>query len=155
MTKSETTGNSAPAAQADFPFLHTLRVRYAEVDAQAIVYNAHYLTYADIAITELLRTLNFDYSLAATQRAAQDFHTVKVVLEYQHPAHYDEEVTIGVRVGRIGRSSITWRLAFFRQPDVRLLATAEVVWVYTDQQQQRSTPLPPGLVAELEMLVKR
>ena len=41
----------------DFCFTHTFRVRYAEVDAQGIVFNAHYLTYFDCAITEYYRKL--------------------------------------------------------------------------------------------------
>ena len=42
-------------ARQDFSFFHTLRVRWAEVDMQAIVFNGHYLTYFDVAFTEYWR----------------------------------------------------------------------------------------------------
>ena len=138
------------ATISTYPFFHLLRVRYAEVDAQAVVYNAHYVTYFDIAITEFLRSLAFDYSVAAAQANGNDFHTVRVVVDYRQPAHYDDELRIGVRVQRIGRSSLTWALAIFRQEEDAVLAEGEVVWVYTDQQAHRATPLPPTLIALLE-----
>ena len=39
----------------DVPLANKLRVRYGECDPQGVVFNAHYLAYFDIAITELLR----------------------------------------------------------------------------------------------------
>lgn len=48
--------SSTPDA-SQFTFFHTLRVRWAEVDPQSIVFNGHYLTYADVAITEYFRAL--------------------------------------------------------------------------------------------------
>lgn len=41
----------------EFWFHFPFRVRYSEVDAQAVVFNAHYLTYFDTAITEYFRAL--------------------------------------------------------------------------------------------------
>ena len=42
-------------ARADFRFSHSLRVRWAEVDKQDIVFNGHYLTYFDVGVTEYYR----------------------------------------------------------------------------------------------------
>ena len=39
---------------SQFSFFHALRVRWAEVDPQSIVFNGHYLTYADVAITDFM-----------------------------------------------------------------------------------------------------
>ena len=44
-----------------FNFYYSFRVRYSEVDAQGIVFNAHYLTYFDTAMTEYLRHIKYDY----------------------------------------------------------------------------------------------
>ena len=38
--------------RAGFSFFHPFRVRYSEIDAQGVVFNAHYLTYYDTAINE-------------------------------------------------------------------------------------------------------
>ena len=48
-------------ARSDFNFAWPFRVRYSEVDGQKIVFNAHYLTYFDTAITEYFRALPYDY----------------------------------------------------------------------------------------------
>src|SRR5262249_11086983 len=38
-------------------FRHRIRVRYSEIDGQAVVFNSRYLEYADVAITEYYRSL--------------------------------------------------------------------------------------------------
>ena len=45
----------------EFNYFYSFRVRYSEIDAQGIVFNAHYLTYFDSAMTEYLRNLGYDY----------------------------------------------------------------------------------------------
>ena len=44
--------------RSQFSFYYTFRIRYSEVDAQGIVFNAHYLTFFDTAMTEYLRNIN-------------------------------------------------------------------------------------------------
>ena len=46
----------------DFRCRHRLTVRWAEVDAQKIVFNAHYLMYADVAITDYWRQMALPYT---------------------------------------------------------------------------------------------
>lgn len=48
----------------DFRCTARLRVRWAEVDIQKIVFNAHYLTYADVGMTEYWRALAMPYEAA-------------------------------------------------------------------------------------------
>ena len=47
--------------KSDFKFHHDVRVRFGETDAQGIVFNAHYLTYFDVAWTEYFRMLGLVY----------------------------------------------------------------------------------------------
>src|SRR5512139_91900 len=93
-------------------FFHELRVRYAEVDSQGIVFNAHYLTYFDTALTEFLRAIGHDYG-ALVSAEGLDFHLVKSTVEYLAPIRNDALIEIGVAVGRIGNTSLTWRLGIF------------------------------------------
>lgn len=127
-----------------FPF----RVRYSEVDAQAVVFNAHYLTYFDTAITEYFRALGYDY-LGEVARSGIDFHTVKSVVEYKAPIRFDEDIDVCVRVARIGRSSITLALAIFAKGSEDLHATGEIIWVATDQKTHR----PVAVTEELRALI--
>jgi acyl-CoA thioester hydrolase len=130
----------------EFWFHHPFRVRYSEVDAQAVVFNAHYLTYFDTSITEYFRALGYDY-LGEVTRTGNDFHIVRSVVEYKAPIRFDEEIDVCVRVANIGRSSITLALAIFAKGGEDLRATGEVVWVCIDRKTHRSVAVPESLRA--------
>ena len=70
--------------KTDYKFIYTFRVRYAEVDAQGIVFNAHYLTYFDCLITEYYRKLKYNYA-SEVKKHQKDFHVIKTTLEYKKP----------------------------------------------------------------------
>jgi acyl-CoA thioester hydrolase len=131
----------APSRDA-FRFFHPLRVRWAEVDPQSIVFNGHYLTYADVAITEYFRALGIAYP-ADLSRDGGDFFAIKTVLEYLAPARFDDLLEIGVRVGRLGRSSLSFNLGIWRGGDA--LTAGEVVYVHADSASRSSRPLPQWL----------
>jgi acyl-CoA thioester hydrolase len=133
--------------RADFRHFCPLRVRYGETDAQGVVFNANYLLYYDVAITEYLRALGWDYK--AHIGTGIDFHTVRTVVEYKAPIRFDDEIEVGVRPGRVGNSSLTWSLEIHPRGEDRPLATGEVVWVNTDQASHRPTPVPPDLRAAI------
>jgi acyl-CoA thioester hydrolase len=132
--------------RAAFTFFHPLRVRWAEVDPQGIVFNGHYLTYADVAITEYFRALGIAYP-ADLQRDGSDFFAVKTLLEYLAPARFDDELSIGIRVGRLGRSSLTFRMAIWRAEQA--LTSGEVVYVHADSHNRISRPLPMWLLEKV------
>ena len=125
-----------------FRFLHTLRVRWAEVDRQDIVFNGHYLTYFDVAITEYWRAIGVPYP-AITQRWGSDLFVVKASVEYHAPAHYDDVLDVGVRVARIGTSSMTFVVGIFRG-DEHLIG-GEVIYVNADPRSRKPSRVPDGL----------
>jgi acyl-CoA thioester hydrolase len=132
---------STPSRE-DFRFTHTLRVRWSEVDPQNIVFNGNYLTYADIAITEYFRALGLKYP-SDLSRDGGDFFVKKSVLEYHSPACFDDQLNIGMRVARFGRSSMSFAMGIWR--DEELLTGGEVVYVHADSHTRRSRPLPNWL----------
>ena len=133
-------------AKSDFSFHFPFRVRYSEVDGQMVVFNAHYLTYFDTALTEFFRWLPFDY-MSHVQETGNDFHTVKTLVEYKAPIRFDDEIEVYVKVGRLGRSSISFDLEIHLKSEDSILASGEVVWVYTDQTTHKSTALPEELTS--------
>ena len=133
----------------DFTFFHPFRIRYSEIDAQGVVFNAHYLTFFDTAVTEFMRQLDYDYSLTAVQETGQDFHTVRTIVDYHAPIFFDEQIEVGVKAGRIGNSSLTWALAIFGPDEAAPRATGEIVWVSVNLQAHKSIPLPEKLVTQL------
>ncbi len=123
-----------------FSFFHPFRIRYSEIDGQGVVFNAHYLTFYDTAITEYFRSLGYD-QYADTKKTGMDFHVVKSVVEYKSPIRFDAEIEVGTRISRIGSSSMTFELAIFLKDSEELMATGEIVWVNTDQSTHRPAPI--------------
>ena len=138
-------------ARSDFAFAWPFRVRYAEVDGQKIVFNAHYLTYFDTAITEYFRALPYDY-MGQVKRTGEDFHTVRTLVEYKQPITFDEDIEVCVRTARLGRSSLTFLLEIHPQGGDDLRATGEVVWVNTDQTTHKSAAVAEELVDKIVAL---
>ena len=135
-------------AKSEFKFSFPFRVRYAETDAQGIVFFAHYLTYFDTAINEYLRYLPYNY-IEHVKQTGTDFHVVKVTVEFFAPSHFDDEIEVYVRTGRIGRTSLTFFIEIFPKNGETTLVKGEVVWVNTDQKTYKSVPLPEALVVKL------
>ena len=129
-----------------FWFFFPLRVRYAEVDQQSIVFNAHYLTYFDVGITEYMRAIGYDYP-SQPKRTGTDFHVIKSLVEYKAPIRFDEEIEMAVRTARLGRTSLTFELAIFGKGKEELLASGEIVYVNAEQATHKAAPIPSALEA--------
>jgi len=126
--------------RADFTFVHTLRVRWAEADMQGVVFNGHYLTYFDVGITEYFRAL-FDGDLARLRDTFERVYVVKATVEYHAPARFDDVLDVCVRIARFGRSSL--RVLFEIHRGSEHLISGESVYVYADA--GRSAPIPEPL----------
>ena len=110
----------------DFTFSYRLRVRWAEVDRQDIVFNGHYLTYFDVGMTEYMRAIGVPYPDGLLAQDC-DLFVVKATIEFKAPARYDDELDCWVRVGRIGRSSMQFLFALQRGDE--LLVSGENIYV--------------------------
>ena len=126
----------------DFRFFHRLRVRWAEVDMQKIVFNAHYLMYVDSAVGDYWRALALPYE-EAMQLLGGDLYVKKATVEFNASARMDDRLDIGVKCARIGNSSMAFSAAIFRGDE--LLITCELIYVFADPASQTSRPVPPLL----------
>jgi len=128
--------------RTDFRFLDRLRVRWAEIDAQKIVFNGHYLMYFDTAIAGYWRALAMPYA-QTMEYLSGDLFVRKATLEYEGSARYDDVLDIGIRCTRIGTSSILFSGVAFRQDQA--LVSCELVYVFADPHAQTSKPVPQQL----------
>lgn len=128
----------------DFSCTHALRVRWAEVDMQKIVFNGHYLTYIDTAIADYWRVIGLPYPDGYVERYASDMFLRKATVEYLGSARYDDELEVLCRVAKLGRSSMTFRFEIWRGA-ADLLITAELVYVNADPRSKQAVPLPDDL----------
>ncbi|MDI6812183.1 MAG: thioesterase family protein [Desulfitobacteriaceae bacterium] len=124
-----------------FHFICPLRVRYSEIDGQGIVFNAHYLTYMDVAITEYLRNLGFDYKALAAS-GTMDMALVKTTLEYKASAFFDDLLAIGVRISALGRSSYTVDFEIFRDSSDEVILKAQTIYVNYNAAARAAEPIP-------------
>lgn len=130
----------------EFRFFHKLRVRWAEVDMQKIVFNAHYLMYFDTAVADYWRALAMPYE-EAMHLLQGDLYVKKATVEFNASARMDDRLDIGLKCARIGNSSMQFLGAIFRGED--LLITCELVYVFADPATQTSKPVPAPLRAVL------
>ncbi len=136
-----------PPARRDFRFFHRLRVRWVEVDMQKIVFNGHYLMYADTAVADYWRALGLPYEEAMHQLGG-DLYVKKASVEYHASARLDDRLDVGMRCARIGTSSMVFACGIFRGD--QLLVTVDLVYVFADPATQTSRPVPAALRAVIE-----
>jgi acyl-CoA thioester hydrolase len=126
-------------AKAEFSFFHELRVRWSEVDMQAIVFNGNYLNYFDVAFTEYWRATALP-DVIAQSKAGLELFARKAVIEYHAPARFDDVLSIGVRCAELGRSSMRFCLEIYS--DDQLLVSGEMMYVHADSRIRKSEPVP-------------
>ena len=126
----------------DFRLLHRLRVRWAEVDMQKIVFNGHYLMYFDTAMGDYWRALALPYE-QTMHALGGDLYVKKASVEYHASARYDDQLDVGLRCARIGNSSLQFVGGIFCGD--QLLITGELIYVYANPATQTSMPVPDSL----------
>ncbi|MBK5910074.1 hypothetical protein CCR85_01015 [Rhodothalassium salexigens] len=137
----------APAERRAFRFFHRLRVRWAEVDAQGIVFNAQYYFLFDVAMTEFFRHLGLPPDMSG-QGGRGEMFTAASTASFHAPARFDDPLDIGVGAERLGRSSVTMGLGIWRGDE--LLTTGQMVYVYADPHARTGVALPADFRALLE-----
>jgi acyl-CoA thioester hydrolase len=135
--------------KSDFKFHFPKRVRYAEIDAQAVLFNSRYLEYFDLGITEYWRAVGM-YDMAGIV-GGPEFHVAKAVVEYKAPILIDEMIDICVRCSRIGTTSLTFLFELHGSGDREdLRATGEEVSVHVAEVRGRPAPVPADIVDMFE-----
>ena len=132
------------APRQDYRLIHRLRVRWAEVDLQRIVFNPHYLMYFDVAVGDYWRALAMPYA-AAMRLLDGDIFLRKTTVEFNASAQMEDRLDVALRCDRIGSSSMTFVGAIFRGH--QLLVTGELVYVFADPVAKTSRPVPAPLRA--------
>lgn len=130
-------------ARSDFAFHHRFRVRWSETDAQGVVFNARYLDYADIAITEYWR------AVGVREQQADDpleFHVKRATVTWFAPIMPDEMIDVMARTVAIGNTSFTQFVEIHGAGETDdLRAQVELVNVHVDLSTHRPMPLPTWL----------
>lgn len=133
-------------SRADFAHSYRIRVRWSEVDPQAIVFNARYLDYADIAVTEYWRAIR---GAGLWNNDPVECHVAKAEVNFKKPIRADEELDLMARTPRFGNSSMTTLVEIHGAGAEDLRASIELVAVHIDLADHRPRPLPDTVRAAL------
>lgn len=121
-------------------FCYLLRVRYAECDAQKVVFNGRYVEYIDIAVNEFTRVVWGKYNDLLA--AGIDNQVVNLTISWKAPAHFDEVIAATVKPIRMGNSSYTLKVDFYNNESSQLLASAEIIYVMVDADEHIKMEIP-------------
>ncbi|MDB4977324.1 MAG: 4-hydroxybenzoyl-CoA thioesterase [Myxococcaceae bacterium] len=136
-----------PPVRNEFTFFHRLRVRWAEVDAQRVVFNVNYLAYVDVAFTEYQRALGLPYPAALLKYGADQF-AVRAETDFVNSALYDDELDLAVRAEYLGRTSFRMKTAIFRADE--LLTQVRMTYVNVTLHERKPLPLADEFVRTIE-----
>ncbi len=127
----------------EFVLAHRLRVRWAEVDRQDVVFNGNYFLYFDIAITEYWRLIGYAYPEDLPHRFGTEIYAVKAAAEFHGSACYDDVLEVCCRATRIGRSSLQFALGIYRGEE--RLTSGEITYVNADPKTRKALPWPEAV----------
>ena len=133
----------------EFQVFWEATIRYYELDPQGVMHNANHVAFFDQAITAYFKHVDYDY-VSDIEETNKDFHTVQVLVQYNKPLYFDQDIEIGVKVKEIGNSSMTWAMGMFLKETEDLVSSCEAVHVYTDQTTMKPTPITDELKAKLK-----
>ena len=120
------------------PFVHTFRVRYHECDAQGIVFNANWLSYFDVTLTEWFRAMFGSYG--ALVDSGSDVVLAETTLTFRGPARFDDELSVSVGIERLGTTSMV--ALFTARRDGEDLVRGRTVYVFVDPASMGKREIP-------------
>ncbi len=127
-------------------FRHRIRVRYGECDPQGVVFNANYLAYFDLILTEWWREAIGSYT--AMVEAGADMVVAETRILFRSPAAFDDELDFELRVVRLGNTAM--QCAIEARVEDRLVVEGEIRHVFIDPPTKTKRPMPDDIRAALE-----
>lgn len=122
------------------PFRHRIRVRWNECDLQGVVFYANYLTYFDVAMTELWREAVEPFGdMNAT---GADMVVAEALIAYRASARFDDELDLVASVVSMGETSMTTALSVERMPAGELLAEGRLRHVFVEPETLKKRSIP-------------
>lgn len=128
-----------------YPYHLTIPTRWRDVDMYAHVNNVVFYAYFDTVIGHYLMTAGgLDYTTDTVVGYAVETHC-----QFLKPLRFPDVVEAGLRVGKLGNSSVRYEIGIFKQGEVDPVAVGYFVHVFVDRTTDKSTPVPPQIRAAL------
>ena len=137
--------------RANYPHFHRIETRWADNDVYGHVNNATYYALLDTVVNRFL----LDRGLLDLERSPSFGVVVETGCKYMKSLSFPDRIDAGLRVAKLGNSSVRYELALFRAGDEDPAATAVFVHVYVDRATRRPVPIPAEVRVALEPLQRR
>ena len=141
--------STSKPTRSDYPYLHAITTRWHDNDIYGHVNNVTYYSYFDSAVNSWL-----------IAEGGLDIHTGDQVAfvvisncDYFAPIAFPDAIEIGVKVARLGSSSVHYELAVFKQGRDDACAAGRFVHVFVDRASNTAFPIPNRCRAALERLM--
>ena len=139
-----------PPTRADYPHFMTVQTRWMDNDVYGHVNNVTYYSYFDTVVNRYL-----------IDAGGLDIHAGRIIgfvvesqCRFHAPFAYPEDVIAGLRIGRLGTSSVRYELALFGGDEVAARADGHFVHVFVDRVTQRPAAIPDRLREALRQLAR-
>lgn len=136
------------APRSAFPHFLAMPTRWMDNDSYGHVNNVQYYSFFDTAINQFL-----------IERGVLDIHADQVVglvvdtgCSYFSSVSFPDTVHVGVRVAKLGNSSVRYELAIFRNDEQAPAAAGHFVHVYVDRGSNQPVPIPAAVRGALESI---
>jgi acyl-CoA thioester hydrolase len=137
-----------PGTRTEYRYFHLVTTRWMDNDVFRHVNNVNYFSFFDTAVTywELVE--------GGVDLVDGDVHCVvaEVQCRYHASVAFPDRITVGLRVARLGTSSVRYELAIFRNEEETASAEGYFVHVFVQRGEQRPVPIPAKVRARLEKL---
>lgn len=136
-------------SRTDYPHFVPVSTRWMDNDIYGHINNALYYGFFDTAINNYLIS---EGSLDINTGPVIGF-AVESQCQYLQPLAFPEVLEVGLRVGKLGNSSVRYELAIFKQSESSAAAVGYFVHVFVDRQTQRPVPMPESIREALSRLI--
>jgi acyl-CoA thioester hydrolase len=137
-----------PGKRADYRWFHAMDTRWKDNDGLGHVNNVNYFSFFDTAVTY------FEMSQKVVGLMDGPVHCVvaEVACRYHSSLSFPDRLAVGIRVAAIGRSSVRYEIAVFRDDEDSAAADGHFVHVFVERGVQKPVPIPAESRAKLEAI---
>ncbi len=140
--------SEAAETREGYPHIETLQTRWADNDVYGHVNNVEYYAFFDTVINRwLIREGGLDIHAGDVIGVCAESHCT-----YRDGFSFPDDIEAGLRVGKLGNSSVTYEIGLFAVGADEPSATGWFVHVFVDAATRRPAEMPPQLRESLERL---
>jgi acyl-CoA thioester hydrolase len=148
-SKEKTVDRETPEVRDRYPHFLTVPTRWMDNDVYGHVNNVLYYSYFDTVVNEYL----ISTGVLDIERSPVIGLVVETQCRFFKPITFPDVVHAGLRVARLGRSSVRYEIGLFRNEDDTAAAQGHFVHVYVERESRKATALPPEMRSALEEIL--